>query len=94
MAWDRDPSPILVPSRRPTGPGWEQIFFHGMGWDQIYVGWELPVPSQLYARTGMGQDLDGMGAPIPVPRPAYLVIEFNNSNFELKINNYLINEIF
>ena len=23
-----------------TGPGWEQIFFHEMGWDQIYVGWD------------------------------------------------------
>jgi len=41
-----------------------------MGWDQIYVGWELPVLSWLYARTGMGQDLGGMGAPILVPRPA------------------------
>ncbi len=65
--------PIPVPSRRPTGPGWDQIFFHGMGWDQISVGWELPVPSRLYARTGMGQGLGGMGAPIPVPRPAYSV---------------------
>src|SRR5438034_10176308 len=50
------------------------ISWHGMGRDQISVGWELPVPSRLYARTGMGQDLGGMGAPIPVPRPAYSIL--------------------
>src|SRR5438045_5688471 len=55
--------PILVPSRRPTGPGWDQIFFHGMGWDQISVGWELPVPRQ--ARTGTGWDKTLMGWELP-----------------------------
>src|SRR5213078_1753201 len=55
--------PILVPSRRPTGPGWDQIFFHGMGWDQISVGWDLPVPRQ--ARTGTGWDKTLVGWELP-----------------------------
>ena len=48
-------------------PGWDQIFFHGMGW-------ELPVPRQARTRTGMGQDLGGIEAPIPVLRPVYFFI--------------------
>ena len=55
--------PILIPSRRLTGPGWDQIFFHGMGWNQISVGWELPVPRQ--ARTGTGWDKILMGWELP-----------------------------
>src|SRR5205809_4819331 len=75
--------PIPVPSRHPTGLGWEQIFFHGMGWDQISVGWELPVPRQARTRTGMGQDLGGMGAPIPVPRSAYVTSQKIKTTFNM-----------